>query len=154
MIFPAIPGTITKPRISHFTSSEVVFVDGTTISSSKVSVILATGYALLAPFLKSLTVGPLKPDTAELTTNRKYIRPLHHSLFAADSKILTNALSFIALPFFIANAPTAYLQGLFIGHSFANSEEFLPPVETILKELKEREDIVREAGFEPLEIGK
>lgn len=152
--FPPVKGTVTKPRISHFTLHEVVFVDGTTISSSSVSILLATGYELLAPYLKNLSVGTLKPSTTELTTNKKYIRPLHHTLFAADSRIPTNALAFIALPFFIANAPTAYLQGLFIGHAYADRDgEFLPPLETILKDLKEREDVVRADGFEPLEVG-
>lgn len=161
-----------KPRISHFTPDEIVFVDGSTIVSKQVTILLCTGYALLAPFLRDLHEGPINSTPTSLTTNGLYIRPLHHAIFGVDTRLPRDAIAFISIPFFIANGPNAFIQvlesyctvifydtyegieqGLFLGHSFANPD-FLPPVETALKELHDREEVSRAAGFEPFDNGK
>lgn len=137
------------------TSKEIVFLDGTTIPSDHVTIILCTGYTLLAPFLRDLHEGPITKTTTTLTTNGDYIRPLHHSIFALDSRLPRDALSFISLPWYIGNGPNTYIQGLFLGHSFASVDgEFLPTNEVGIKELIEREEAKRAEGFEPFDIGE
>ncbi|KAI5477246.1 FAD/NAD P-binding domain-containing protein [Pseudohyphozyma bogoriensis] len=151
---PAIPGAIWKPRISHFTPSSIVFTDGSTLSSEKVTVFLATGYENLIPFLRDLSYAPIDPKVPvrSLTTNGSYITPIHADLFAADASIPTNRLAVVGLPWYTAVGGTSYIQGLAVGHAIAE-EGFLPGLEEIWRELEEKERRVREQGKEPTKIG-
>ncbi|GAA6035458.1 hypothetical protein JCM8097_000264 [Rhodosporidiobolus ruineniae] len=163
---PPVPGTIYKPRLSHFTPDAIYFEDGTLIPTSpdsRVSIVLATGYSLSIPFLSPhlLQQAPLKaaePLPSTLTTNGTYLRPLFRDLLVLDPRIPPNALGVIGLPWFIAAAQGSYIQGLVLAHAFANEKETqLLPEETrdgALKELEEFEDRRRkEEGAEPFEIG-
>ncbi|KAK4700206.1 hypothetical protein P7C70_g6043, partial [Phenoliferia sp. Uapishka_3] len=153
---PPIHGTIVKPRISHFTPESIHFVDGSTLSAAKVTIYLATGYKLLAPFLTSdliVTHHSAPPPAKKLSTNERYIRPLHLDLFSAgDADIPVNRLAFIGISYFVAAAANAYAQGLYVGHAIAQ-KDFLPNHEDVLKEVEDREKGVRKAGFDPFKIG-
>lgn len=162
---PNIPGTIVKPRISHFTSNAIVFEDGLVLSTSRTSptsVLLGTGYKLLFPELEPfLETIPLESDLAlfkganasTLTTNLRYIHPLHQHIFAIDPRIPTNSLAFIGLPVWIANAPSDYAQGIYVAHAIAQ-DSLLPSRDTLLEELRQAEDDLRRAGIDPKHNGQ
>ncbi|KAL8276626.1 hypothetical protein RQP46_010975 [Phenoliferia psychrophenolica] len=164
--YPAVPaweGTDEWLAAEHPGSRElkhslcgVHFVDGTSLSASKVTIYLATGYQVLAPFLSAdLAVAPHKASSpiTKLTTNGKYIRPLHLDLFSAgDPDMPVGRLAFVGLGYFVAAASASYAQGLFFGHAISQ-QGFLPEREEVLQEVVEREAAVRAAGFEPHQIG-
>ena len=121
------------PRISHFTSTSVVLVDGSSLNNID-SVILATGYETLVPFLSQPTSDPsaslglldsrhtkLNSTTATtLVTNHRYIFPLWEHLFSLSPQYPTTALSFVGLPVLIANCPSDIAQSLVIAHAIAD----------------------------------
>lgn len=150
---PPIKGSIQKPRISHFSGHAIHFVDGTTITDRNVTILLGTGFELLSPFLKDLHIGAHDPSRSTLTTNKDYLRPLHHDIFSLDPKIPTTALAFAGLPWFIAVAQNSYAQGTFIAHAFAD-DNFLPNREEALKQLAIREDEKRAKGADPFKAGQ
>lgn len=156
---PAIKGTHRKPRIQRFTRSSIIFTDNSTLKlSGPVSILLGTGYHLLAPFLSPdllLGVAPGEPSTnVTLTTNTRYIQPLHNHIFAlAPPSLPTNALAFVGLPVGVANAPSDYAQGLYIAHAIS-SGRILDEREQLLQDLAESHTTLRELGFEPEEIGQ
>lgn len=154
---PPIPRTITKPRISHLTRTAIHFVDGSSLSAAKITIFLATGYEVLAPFLSSdLVVAPhpAPSPVTKLATNGRYIRPLHLDLFAAgDPDMPIDRLCFIGIGWFVAAAANAYAQGLYVGHAIAQ-KGFLPSHEDVSNEVEDREQRVRDAGFEPFQIGQ
>lgn len=151
---PPVEGTILKPKISHFTSSAIHFNDGTSIPATSVTILLGTGFSLLAPWLKNLNVGPHDPKDPTLTTNENYIRPLHHEIFALDPKLPLTALAFVGLSWFVAVAQNSYAQGTFIAHGLANTEGFFPSREEMLVELEQREDEARAQGSDPFKAGQ
>ncbi|TFK49541.1 FAD/NAD(P)-binding domain-containing protein [Heliocybe sulcata] len=150
IVFPPIDGAEYKPRISHFTPSSIVFVDNTTIETSgPTTVLLGTGYDLLVPFLSTLSVTPsVDYSTTSLSTNLHYIRPLWRHLLALDPSLPTNALGFVGLPVWIANAPSDYAQGLFIAHAIAD-DSVLPSRESLFLELESEEKGLQEKGIDP-----
>lgn len=150
-----LQGVVQKPRISHFTADSIVFTDGTTVESDDAVILLGTGFNLLAPFLTRLTVGPHSKDSPSdhLTTNKKYIRPLHQEIFSLDPQLPTNALAFSGLVWYIGVAQNSIAQGLYIAHAIAN-DEFLAPREELVKELAEYEAEQRAKGFEPYDAGQ
>ncbi|KAI5478827.1 FAD/NAD P-binding domain-containing protein [Pseudohyphozyma bogoriensis] len=161
--YPTIPGTIHKPKISHFTSSSIVFADGTSLTTSPsdpISILLGTGYDLKVPFLRDLVECPFPslfsdPTNAAphaLHTNGRYLRPLHYDTFSLDPKTPPEALSFVGLHSFISNAQASYVQGLYIGHVLAGGV-VLPTREEMAGVLIGRETKMRERGIEPFKIG-
>ncbi|GAA5968524.1 hypothetical protein JCM21900_006632 [Sporobolomyces salmonicolor] len=162
--FPPVRGTIQKPRISHFTPSSVVFVDGSVVATgpaSKFTVVLATGYELQIPFLSPslLSTGSIPPSrsrTTPLSTNGIYLRPLYHDLFPISSPSLpSHALALIGLPWFVAAGQCSYIQGLVAGHAFAAAEDGVLGGEAEQwRELEGKEATRRkDEGLEPFEVG-
>ncbi|KAM0748925.1 FAD/NAD(P)-binding domain-containing protein, partial [Meredithblackwellia eburnea MCA 4105] len=152
-----IPGTIQKPRISHFDSNGIIFTDGSRLGTSgPTTILLGTGYQLVVPFLQPLVeVSQLSHRRSlHLSTNRRYIRALHRVIFAIDQNLPLDALAFVGLPVWIANAPSDFAQGLFLAHALAAPHKVLPTSkEEALRELEKSEDDVREHGNDPYWIG-
>ena len=120
--YAPVPGTTPiNSRISHLNKDGIHFQDGSTLNPDKVSILVGTGYDLLIPFLPMLKVGKLDPDDAhhELTTNKRYLRPLLHDTFAVQDGMPLDALAFSGLHSFLSNAQASYAQGLLIGHVLA-----------------------------------
>ncbi|GAA5878117.1 hypothetical protein JCM1840_002247 [Sporobolomyces johnsonii] len=164
--FPPVRGTIQKPRIAHFTPSSIVFADGSVLaipSSSKFTIVLATGYELRIPFLSPslLSTGSIPPSRSRptpLSTNGIYLRPLYRDLFPISSPSLpSNALALIGLPWFVAAGQCSYIQGLVAGHAFATApgEDGVLGVEAEQwRELENREATrIKDEGLDPLEVG-
>ncbi|KAG5647642.1 hypothetical protein DXG03_008995 [Asterophora parasitica] len=152
-----------KPDISHFTAAGVVFKDGTTLSVDVV--LLGTGYEIRKPFLDAGGVlvtdrsalpgpppSPASSDPQKLTTNTRYITPLHRHIFSLAPTYPTNALAFIGLPSNIANCPSDVAQSLFAVHAIVNSSLLAPRAE-LLAELRDREEGLRKAGYDPQRQG-
>ncbi|KZT67133.1 FAD/NAD(P)-binding domain-containing protein [Daedalea quercina L-15889] len=151
---------IEKPEIAYFTSDGIVFVDGSVVEGVD-TVVLATGYEFRVPFLSAPHASTLVTDpdaevnstTAEhLTSNLRYIYPLHQHIFSLAPSVPPTALAFIGLPVLIANCPSDYAQGMFIGHALANAS-LLPSREEMLQSLLEREEHLREQGWDPYFVG-
>lgn len=146
-----------KPRISHFTPTSIVFVDGTSLTSDTqpITVFLGTGYELRIPYLSSLlAVNPTSSGTpTSLETNLRKVGPLHQSLFAIDDRLPFDALAFVGLPVAVDYAYNAYAQGLYIEHVLCDPS-LLPTKEAARAELRRSEEELREAGHEPLWIGQ
>jgi hypothetical protein len=149
-----VEGTIAKCKISHFTPSSIVFRDGTSLSiDGPITIALATGFRLVAPFLRNLHEGPVTQETKTLTTNGLYIRPLYRNIFPLDSNLPRQSLAFVGLPWLISTAPSIYAQALLIGHVFAN-DRTLPSTEEMYKELDEYEQRKRAEGWDLWQIGQ
>lgn len=101
-----------KPPISHFTASEVVFTDGSSLSSVD-ALILATGYEFRVPFLSRIpsnsgiespalitdpTTNANSTTAHALTSNLRYIFPLYEHIFSLSPQLPSTALSFVGLP--------------------------------------------------------
>lgn len=143
-----------KPDISHFNSSGIVFVDGTSIDPDVV--LLGTGYEQRKPFLiegDELTVDTSARNHSEkLVTNLKYIFPLYRHILSLSSSYPTNALAFIGLPTFIANCPSDIAQSMFAAHAIVNPA-ILPERRILLQELATYESHVRAQGRDPYKNG-
>ncbi|GJE98093.1 NAD(P)/FAD-dependent oxidoreductase [Phanerochaete sordida] len=157
---------IVKPPISHFTIDAVVFEDGSSLSDVD-SVILATGYEFLVPFLSripkdsgittpALVTSPAttanSTSAAALTTNLRYIFPLYEHIFSLSPAFPPTALAFVGLPVLIANCPSDRAQALFISHAIADPS-VLPPRGEMLDGLVAREANVRARGYDPYYVG-
>ncbi|OBZ71629.1 Electron transfer flavoprotein subunit beta [Grifola frondosa] len=146
---------VPKPRISHFTGSSVVFEDGTALSDID-ALILGTGYEFRVPFLKDLHVDAhtrANSTTARaLTSNLRYIFPLHRHIFSLAPTHSPTALAFVGLPVLIANCPSDIAQSLFVAHAIADTS-VLPSHDEMLKELVAREDALRQQGLDPYHVG-
>ena len=149
---------VSKPAVSHFTSHSAVFVDGTEEFDID-AVILGTGYELRAPFLTAggalnVLPGANTPEDhpAQLTTNLRYIFPLHEHIFSLAESYPPTALAFIGLNVLVPNCPTDYAQALLVSHAIANSS-ILPSRSEMLAALRAREDHCRECGYDPYYIG-
>ncbi|KAI0339612.1 FAD/NAD(P)-binding domain-containing protein [Trametopsis cervina] len=155
-----------KPPISHFTNDSVVFVDGSSLSSVD-SILLATGYQFLVPFLSripsksglrapTLIVDPhtqLNSTSAQtLTTNSRYIFPIYEDVFSLSAQYPSTALAFVGLPVIIANCPSDRAQALFISHAIADPS-ILPSRTEGLDALVRREENRRQRGFDPYYTG-
>lgn len=157
---------IVKPPISHFTDDAIVFEDGTSLESVD-SVILATGYKFLVPFLSripknsgvktpalvtSATAAVNSTTASSLTTNERYIFPLHEHIFSLSPAFPPTALAFVGLPVLIANCPSDRAQALLIAHALADPA-LLPPRSAMLAGLVHREESLRARGFDPYYYG-
>jgi hypothetical protein len=160
-LLPVPPGTVLKPRISHFTNSSIVFTDGTSTLDAD-SVILATGYEMRVPFLSAgnaLTIDPTarsplnsSAETGRLITNLRYLRPLYKQILSLSSEFPMNALYFVGLPIRIANCPSDVAQAIFINNTILDPS-LLPPRSELLAELRMGEDELRRKGYDPDYIG-
>ncbi|KAI6126071.1 hypothetical protein EDD16DRAFT_1555016 [Pisolithus croceorrhizus] len=138
-----------KPEISHFTSDDVVFADGSTAQGVD-TILLGTGYELRVPFLEEGGEVVVKPgsnetDENKLTTNLHiYFRWRHltqptHWLFIG---LLTLALS----------CPSDTAQSIYATSIIANSS-LLPPRAELLRELADSEEDLRRRGYDPYYVG-
>ena len=149
---------ILKPEISHFTPESVVFVDGT--SSSEIdSLILGTGYELRIPFLSAGGTLEIDPsarscplDPPNLTTNLRYLFPLHEHVFSLAGAYPATALSFVGLPILVANCPSDIAQALLVVHGIARPE-ILPSRSDMLAELRKKEQHMVDRGLDPYNVG-
>ncbi|KAI0701483.1 FAD/NAD-P-binding domain-containing protein [Cytidiella melzeri] len=154
------------PPILRFISDSVVFTDGSSISSID-SLILATGYQSLVPFLSripsnsNLRSPALVTDAQtqansttarSLTTNTRYIFPLYEDIFSLSPQLPPTALSFVGLPVLIANCPSDIAQSLFITHAIVDPS-ILPSRTKMLQALVRREESRRTQGFDPYYVG-
>ncbi|EFI28607.1 dimethylaniline monooxygenase [Coprinopsis cinerea okayama7 len=155
---PGSDEVVVVPDVSHFTPNSVVFVDGTELSDID-SVLLATGYVQRKPFLEAGGVITVDPQTTSnssssgtLTTNLRYIFPLHRHILSLSPEHPTNALAFIGLPTRIANCPSDIAQSLFVAHAIVNPS-ILPDRKELLKDLTQREEQQRRHGYDPYTFG-
>ncbi|KAF7985262.1 hypothetical protein HWV62_6391 [Athelia sp. TMB] len=154
----AAQGAIAKPEISHFTHSEVVFVDGTVLADVD-TVLLGTGYELRMPFLErghALQVDRSAHSnttyTQGLVTNTRYLFPVHRHIFSLCPNHPVDALAFIGLPLYVSNCPSDIAQSLYAAHVIANPG-ILPSRKALLKELALEEERLRSLGLDPYHIG-
>ena len=150
--------------ISHFTDDAIILQNGTALSSVD-SVILATGYQFLVPFLSRppspdipavLTVSPSTNYTSDnapsLQSNTRYIYPLHEHIFSLSPTLPPTALSFVGLPVLIANCPSDIAQSLLLVHSLVDPN-VLPSRSEMLSGLLRQEDRLRQRGYDPYFVG-
>ncbi|EKM50639.1 uncharacterized protein PHACADRAFT_152793 [Phanerochaete carnosa HHB-10118-sp] len=155
-----------KPPISHFTIDSVVFTDGSSLINVD-SIILATGYQFLVPFLSRIpkdsgintpalitspTTTANSTSASALTTNLRYIFPLYEHMFSLSPAFPPTALSFVGLPVLIANCPSDRAQALFISHALADPS-VLPSRADMLARLVRREAVLSAHGFDPYYVG-
>jgi hypothetical protein len=153
---PATGPVEVKPEISYFTSDAVVFADGSRVDVVDV-VILGTGYDLRISFLENNGEVLVKSTSSErddrvLTTNLRYLFPLHEHIFSLSASYPTNALAFIGLPILVANCPSDFAQSIYVAHIIANGS-LLDSREELLTELDASEDDLRMRGYDPYYIG-
>ena len=91
-------------------------------------------------------------DPPKLTTNLRYIFPLHQHIFSLAGSHPPTALAFIGLPILVANCPSDIAQSLFVVHSIASSN-LLPSREDMLNQLQQKERYMRTKGFDPYRVG-
>lgn len=122
-------------------------------------IILATGYELRIPFLTdggAIAVDaharscPDSPST--LTTNLRYLFPLHEHIFSLASSYPPTALSFVGLPMLVANCPSDIAQALLVAHAIANPD-ILPSREDMRAQLRAKETHMSERGYDPYFVG-
>lgn len=146
--------------ISHFTPDGVVFSDGTKIDVD--TVLLATGYDLLIPFLNDGGLMVTKPwgahsdgidITETLTTNLRYIYPLDRHVFSLVPSYPTNALAFVGLNTAkVGNAILDIAQSRYVAQGIAD-DQFLASREELLAELAASEQRLRDRGVDPYVFG-
>ncbi|KIK20787.1 hypothetical protein PISMIDRAFT_573259 [Pisolithus microcarpus 441] len=145
-----------KPEISHFTSDDVVFTDGSTAQDVN-TILLGTGYDLRVPFLEEsgeVIVNPGSNETGRhrLTTNLRYLFPLHRHIFSLSASYPTNALAFIGLQIMVYNCPSDTAQSIYTASIIANGSLLAPRTE-LLRELADDEEDLRRRGYDPYYIG-
>ncbi|KIK20788.1 hypothetical protein PISMIDRAFT_681968 [Pisolithus microcarpus 441] len=145
-----------KPEISHFTSDDVVFADGSTAQDVD-TILLGTGYDLRVPFLeegREVVVKPKSNETDEnrLTTNLRYLFPLHRHIFSLSASYPTNALAFIGLPILALSCPSDTAQSVYATSIIANGSLLAPRAE-LLRELADSEEDLRRRGYDPYHVG-
>ncbi|CCL99460.1 uncharacterized protein FIBRA_01478 [Fibroporia radiculosa] len=158
---PAPGATVVpKPRISHFTHDAIIFEDGSVLRDVD-AVLLGTGYEFRVPFLCSPHASTMdtdpythstSPTAGKLTSNLRYIFPLHRHIFSIVPNFPPTALAFVGLPVLIANAPSDAAQGMFVAHAIANAS-LLPSQDEMMQELLEHEAILRARGYDPYRVG-
>ena len=102
-----------------------------------------------------------------LTANLKYLFPIDRQIVSLSSLHPLNALSFIGLPFPIANAPCDIAQSLLVGHLIARPDRVYPTShitgdegwnetlarELLLKNLTAFENRLADEGFDVYHLG-
>lgn len=124
------------------------------------AVILGTGYELRVPFLEAGSTIAVDPSAhtkdsrgkGSLTTNTRYIFPLHRHIASLCPSHPPNALTFIGLPVLVANCPADRAQSIYAAN-IIRDPSLLPSREEALKQLDEHEDDLREGGWDPYVIG-
>ncbi|KAI6149276.1 hypothetical protein BKA82DRAFT_3976986 [Pisolithus tinctorius] len=145
-----------KPGISHFTPEAVVFTDGS-VAQDIDTVLLGTGYDLRMPFLEEggeviVKPGSNKSDGRKLTTNLRYLFPLHKHIFSLSESYPTNALAFIGLPIFSFSCSLDTAQSIYASSIIANGS-LLESRAELLKQLADSEEDLRSRGYDPYYIG-
>ncbi|KAG8920993.1 hypothetical protein FRC02_000493 [Tulasnella sp. 418] len=141
----------TKPNISYLNSTSIIFADGSSITSPD-SIILATGYELRRPFLTSMLARSIhdKPPyyNSELSTNLRYIRPLHQHILSLSSSHRLGSLYFVGLPTDLNYAGSDVAQALFVANTISNPS-MLPSQDSLIAALIDHEASLLEQGFDP-----
>ncbi|KIN95372.1 hypothetical protein M404DRAFT_1007507 [Pisolithus tinctorius Marx 270] len=145
-----------KPGISHFTSNDVVFMDGSAVRGVD-AVLLATGFDLRMPLLEESGEVIVKPGSKEsdgrrLTTNLRYLFPLHKHIFSLSESYPTNALAFIGLPIFSFSCSLDTAQSIYASSIIANGS-LLESRTELLNQLADSEEDLRSRGYDPYYIG-
>lgn len=144
-----------KPEIAYFSPEAIVFIDGSRAYDVD-AVILGTGYDLRIPFLEASGEVTMKPKASArahgLTTNLRYLFPLHQHIFSLSASHPTNALAFIGLPIFVSNCPSDLAQSVYVAHVIINGS-LLGSREELLRELDASEEGLRARGYDPYHIG-
>ena len=152
---PASGPVEVKPEIAYITPDAIVFVDGSHAYDVDV-VTLGTGYDLHVPFLEVTGAITMKPNARErdrgLTTNLRYLFPLHEHIFSLSASHQPNALAFTGLPAFISSCPSSFAQCIYAANAIVNAS-LLGSHEMLLKALDAREDDLRIQGYDPYHIG-
>jgi len=157
---PADDFPIPKARLSNFTRDAIYFEDGTFVTDVD-SVILATGYSTIIPFLSagdSLTVDPhaksrnsshtYPPPHLPLSTNKRYIRPLYKHTMSLSSCFPPTSLFLLG---FARPEPPAFstaAQSIFATRVIADPSLVRDRI-ALLQELEEQEERIRRAGLDP-----
>ncbi|KAG9311854.1 hypothetical protein JVU11DRAFT_8106 [Chiua virens] len=152
---PATGPVEVVPEIAYFTPDAVVFADGSHRHDID-SVILGTGYDLRIPFLESSGEVAMIPKSSErgpgLTTNLRYLFPLHQHIFSLSASHPPNALAFVGLPILVSNCPSDLAQSIYVANAIVNAS-LLPSREEMLKELDGSEEDLRSRGYDPYYVG-
>ncbi|KAF8326865.1 uncharacterized protein EI90DRAFT_3069318 [Cantharellus anzutake] len=151
---------IPKPRLSHFDRDAIYFEDGSSVTDVD-SVILATGYLYIIPFLSAgdaLTVDPNAksrntshihpPPPLPLTSNGKYIRPLYKHTMSLSSYFPPSSLFVLGLQSGTPPALTDAAQAIFATRVIADPSLVAGRI-LLLRELEEEEERLRRAGYDP-----
>ena len=157
---PASAFPIPRPRLSNFTREAIYFEDGSFVTDVD-SVILATGYVKIIPFLSagdSLTVDPqaksrntshiYPPPDLPLTTSKRYIRPLYKHTMSLSSYFPPTSLFILGLPSPPPSALSGAAQSIFATRTIADPSLVEDRI-ALLRELEEEEELIRRAGFDP-----
>jgi hypothetical protein len=147
-------------------SSSIIFADGSSVSDVD-DIILGIGYDLKFPFLTSgghLPIVPVPRDPREhadhdLSTNLRYIRPLHEHVLSLSSKYPLGSLYFIGLVTLTYYAANDMAQAMFMAHTLANPTllrmhngsltRSQDARQKYLDLLRTKEDSLRAQGFNP-----
>jgi hypothetical protein len=159
-------GAIRVPLIARFNTTSVIFADGSALHDVD-SVLLATGYELKVPFLSAplssaLSEQPIYQTPPEdrvnsttahvLTTNLRYLFPLHEHIFSLSKAHPPTALMFIGQPIGVSNCPSDRAQALLAAHAVADPS-ILGTRQELLSVLEERETRLRSHGQDPYQLG-
>ncbi len=152
---------IPKARLSNFTREAIYFEDGSFVTDVD-SVILATGYEPIIPFLSagdSLIVDPHAksrntshidpPPHLPLTTNKRYIRPLYKHTMSLSSYFPPTSLFLLGFPKVLPPALCSAAQSIFATRVIADPSLVGAGRIALLRELEEEEERIRRAGFDP-----
>ncbi|KAF8330455.1 uncharacterized protein EI90DRAFT_3060806 [Cantharellus anzutake] len=151
---------IPKPRLSHFDRDAIYFEDGSSVTDVD-SVILATGYRYIVPFLiagNALVIDPNArshntshihpPPLLRLTSNGKYMHPLYKHTMSLSSYFPPSSLFVFALPRIPPPALGDSAQAIFATRVIADPSLVANRI-SLLRELEEDEERLRRAGYDP-----
>ncbi|KAF8311126.1 uncharacterized protein EI90DRAFT_3098000 [Cantharellus anzutake] len=157
---PSNPFIIPKPRLRNFDRDAIYFEDGSSVTDVD-SVILATGYRHIVPFLSAgdaLVIDPKAkshntshihpPPPLPLTSNGKYMRPLYRHTMSLSSRFPPNSLFVLGLPRTPPPALADAAQAIFATRVIADPSLVADRI-SLLRELEEDEERLRRAGYDP-----
>jgi hypothetical protein len=135
------------PRTAGFNATSVLLEGGGAVHGVD-AVVLATGYEFCVPFLRGLNRAAAAPTPDALSTNGRYITPLHAHIFSLDASHPPTALAFIGLPIGVPNAASDAAQTRLLAHALVDPA-VLPPRAELLRRLHAAEDATRARGRDP-----
>ena len=146
-----------KPVIERFTSNSIVFSDNTLLTHID-TVVLATGYKFIVPFLteggylqETSNISRL-PDDKTLRTNARYIWPLWQHMLSLDPRYPLGSLYFMSIASITSAVYCGIVQTLFALHTIADPS-LLQSRDTFFSHLLAQEDRLRAKGIDPDKYG-